>query len=192
MKGSMIDTELLTPGVKRHRLAIETDRPASGDYLFSAWRCNDPGDGPFHRQTNLDRTSLETGSSGPSSNTIGDAVVSDLAWKGTVATLFCRKSPPNISRLVVPIVIDPVERVLARWSPTHIREKRTVGFNPHSAYGDPASSISMELRISRIQTAPKHMAPGTVFFGPLANTVIAMNYRSSYHDRDYTLRRGGT
>lgn len=73
----------------------------------------------------------------------------------------CR--PSAVSRTVAALVVDPVDRVLWRWSCTHVLpEPRKAGSSePHGVYADPSPTVLAVAGGARVRASPSHPAPHT-------------------------------
>lgn len=80
-----------------------------------------------------------------------------------VLDLFKAGGPANVSRFVVPIVVDPVESVLRTGLRADVVEERLEVVHPLVADGDPASAVVLPSREPWSDTTLPHVVPGGPF-----------------------------
>jgi len=81
----------------------------------------------------------------------------------SIAILNTPKHPSAIGWFVIAIVIDAVDRMLRRWSLTHIGKECRVGVAPSLANTDAAPAPETVAFGSRIRAALDHLGPAIVF-----------------------------
>lgn len=88
---------------------------------------------------------------------------SPLRTRAAVQALLRTCRPAHVAGFVIPIVVDAVDRMLRRWPPPDMREKRGEGFSPFSADGNPAPAVVRESLVLRVVAAFSHALPTQVF-----------------------------
>jgi hypothetical protein len=83
----------------------------------------------------------------------------------SVVGLFPSGRPSAITRLVVPVVVDPVEHQVGRRSASHVGDKRLEALAPALAHSDSASPVALVIERRWPITAIPHGAPDSIF-GP--------------------------
>ena len=79
-----------------------------------------------------------------------------------IVLLNLARCPTTVTRFVIPVIINAVNRVFRSWAPSHIFKEIEEGFIPPITESDTASAIVFEPRILRIGTPLAHSLPGVV------------------------------
>lgn len=79
-----------------------------------------------------------------------------------VVVLFNTRCPSAVLRLVVPIVVDTVDRVLVVRSSPHVFEEVFVGSLPAFTDTDPTRAVVLEELVFRVRATRQHVRPGAV------------------------------
>lgn len=97
------------------------------------------------------------------SHQVGDphdlAVVYKLASVAPIKRLFWWSRPTDIARLIVPTVVDPIDRVALRWPWTDMQKEGLEVILPFFAYRHPAPSVAWIVLRVWIETAGFHALP---------------------------------
>lgn len=91
------------------------------------------------------------------------AAVSQQVQPSAVATLLKGGSPSNVARLVVPVVVDPVNAVLWTGTASYVCQESRKGLVPFVADGDSAPSVVLEIRMRTHVATRSQAAPHVVF-----------------------------
>jgi hypothetical protein len=84
-----------------------------------------------------------------------------------VHVLFVPRRPTTVIRRVWPIVVRPaIQRVLGRWTQSHIQDERSNAIAPPLAHRDASASIEVKARVTRFMATIQRRAPRTVFWVP--------------------------
>ncbi len=93
----------------------------------------------------------------------GDAIhiKSNVPITTGVSTLFCSVRPPTITRLVIPIVVNSIDRMTHRWSLAHIANKigKTIFSTPSFTYLNASSAITFISIVVRVNTPRLYTKP---------------------------------
>ena len=76
-----------------------------------------------------------------------------------VSHLHCVRRPSAIPRLVISVIVYAVNRMLRRWTRSHICKEGHEVVLPSFADGYPATSPIHKVASSRVMAAPYHLAP---------------------------------
>lgn len=79
-----------------------------------------------------------------------------------VVVLFNTCCPSAVLRLVVPVVVDAVDRVRVARSSPHVFEEAFVGSLPAFTDTDPTRAVVLEELVFRVRATRQHVRPGTV------------------------------
>lgn len=89
-----------------------------------------------------------------------------FAGDGAVGTLVARLRfgvcPAAVARFVVPVIVDPINRVPRGWLSTHVPKKRGVRVAPFLTHHDPAPAVVLEHLIRRVVTAFFRVRPRAI------------------------------
>lgn len=83
-----------------------------------------------------------------------------------VSVLNVDRCPPHVTRLVITVVVDPVERMGGRGARPQVGVKALKGLAPLRADDDPASAVVSVLPVPLVQAAGLHVAPRARFRRP--------------------------
>ena len=82
-----------------------------------------------------------------------------------VAMLLAPRRPATIPRFIVPVVVDPVDRMIRARSTAHIREERRERRTPALTDGNTSPAVTVEPIALWIQASLLQRLPGPVFLG---------------------------
>lgn len=71
--------------------------------------------------------------------------------------------PAHVAGLIVPVVVDAVDRHAWMRPPAHVIEKCLVTVSPALTYGDSSAAVISKLVLSRILASLNHAAPTNIF-----------------------------
>lgn len=108
------------------------------------------------------------------------AVVRDINIAARVIRLLRRRRPSAVARLVVPIVVYPIDRRTVR-ARTHVREERREVFAPAIADSNSTAAVVAICAIGRIAASLSHRAPNTVFRRQTARRMSVGESEASRH-----------
>jgi hypothetical protein len=100
---------------------------------------------------------------GPPMEAPGHSAVGDSAAAPLVRTLLRPRSPSAISGLVVPVVVDPVDRVLGGRPLSHVGQERLERVQPAVAHLDSASAVVFPTGAARVGAPILCAGPHPVF-----------------------------
>jgi hypothetical protein len=104
----------------------------------------------------------------------------DVAAVFSALLLNCR--PAAISRLVVALMVQSVDRMFGGWTRAHIVQKGYERFIPVGANFDPARSVILEVFVPRIVTPALDAKPRPVFRANCSAPLMSvLGNRSSWH-----------
>jgi len=101
----------------------------------------------------------------PLGHRLPNAVHCEEPTRPRVALLLFSECPSAIARLVVSVVLDPINRVLGRWTRTHIREEGLKRPLPSTADTDAAPAVEVIARMLRVVATLAHAVPDVVLRG---------------------------
>lgn len=108
-----------------------------------------------------DNMLADIGNFGPLSNSFLFRATGDVAISSPVpALLFCRR-PTAIPRLVVAVVIDTVDAVLAGWARPHVGDK-ICNVSPSLTDGDSTTTIVVIAFVEKVVAASKYFSPNKI------------------------------
>ena len=90
--------------------------------------------------------------------------------------------PPAIPRLIVPVVVNPVNAVLGRRLPAHVGQEVLEGANPPVAYLDAPTPVPAPRRLARVGATFLHGYPGVPFRAmrePMCTPICAARLRQT-------------
>ena len=70
--------------------------------------------------------------------------------------------PTNVAGFVVTVVVDPIDRQIGCWPPSHVGKKCLVGVAPTVAHPNAAPPVVMKSRMIRVAATRNHAAPHAV------------------------------
>ncbi len=119
----------------------------------------------------------------------GDPIDLDHLVPSRIPVLLSPRCPTTVPGLVVPIVVDPVERVPIRAFP-HIG-KEVVELMPPGAQANASPAVVFPGCAVAVCASLLHRRPSPVFVGPVATPAVAVSERVVGHHRHYhtTTRR---
>lgn len=133
-----------------------------------------PGQGAFQRPAALQsvqqRVGTQAASSRPLRQIVRLAVKCQAVIRALVVHLLDACRPAHIARFVMAVRIDAVNRMLARWTKTDVRQKRREVIAPFIADADAAPAVMPKAFVRWIIASLFHLAPRPVF-GRLAHAV---------------------
>lgn len=88
-------------------------------------------------------------------------------------TVLLQGYPATVSRPVVAIVVDPINRMHGRWSVAHIRQE-ALELPPTSADANAAPTIRSKFVGLRVRASLNHILPASILRCPLAFLRMAM------------------
>jgi hypothetical protein len=100
---------------------------------------------------------------GPLNKRLRDAVVGVKVRLPAVADLGAVLDPTAIARLIVAVIVDPVNRVLGTGAFSHVGAERLERVTPAVTHLDATTAIIREVVGLRIGAAINHLAPNPVF-----------------------------
>lgn len=101
----------------------------------------------------------------PFSQCEGYPVMGQVMIMARIVLLFTACAPFTITRLVVPVVVNPVKRMLRRWTVAHVFIKM-LKFTPSVAHRD-SSDVVIPQRVSlRITASGQHVGPCSILRCP--------------------------
>ncbi len=104
-----------------------------------------------------------------------DAVYRDWAHIPFIfSKLLQRCSPPAVARFVVPIGVEPVNRVIKRRANSHVVQKGDEAGVPPLAHPDSATSIFREVFVGRVFAPRFHANPNAIGRATFATNFVAM------------------
>jgi hypothetical protein len=106
---------------------------------------------------------LQPGDFRPALNCKCHPIARDKVVPSGIAGLLSWCRPSAIVRLVIAVIIDPVNRVEGRRALAHIGQKRRKGVQPLFAYGDSAPAVVFIIPMLRAVTSTLHALPRRVF-----------------------------
>lgn len=121
-------------------------------------------DGPAKSETLSDRRGGQADTARPVSNRQRFTGMTKNATHARVARLFGLCGPSTVTRFIVPVVVDAIERVLHRGSASNIAQECREVARPFNAHRNPAPSIVGVFGIVGIVTAGLHSGPHDVFW----------------------------
>lgn len=98
----------------------------------------------------------------------------------SIAMLLDRGRPAAVSRLVIAVIVNPVNRVLGRRARPHIREEVLEG-SPAIAHGDTSPAVVPVSGDVGIRASRPHAGPDSIHFGRLAANAMTV-FRSLLPD----------
>ena len=90
--------------------------------------------------------------------------VLDFPIATAIACLLFSGGPSAIARLIVPSVVNAVDRVIAAWSRPHVRKKCLEAFQPFIAHPNSAPPIVLVCPIGRVVAAALNLHPNVKFW----------------------------
>jgi hypothetical protein len=91
------------------------------------------------------------------------SAISDQSRATRVDALLPWSRPSDVSRLVVAIIVDAVDRMALGWPWTYVREKRFKGIDPFLSNRDTSAAIVREFRNSSVEASGLDPDPRLVF-----------------------------
>jgi hypothetical protein len=128
---------------------------------------------PAASEAQCERTERHVHAARPSSHCVSLTTELDDAGRGGIAGLFFWRGPSTVARLVIPVVVDAIDRVLTRRFRTHVSVEGREVIQPTVANPDSSAAVIGPLRGSRVQATALHRIPRSVF-GRLLHPVRAM------------------
>jgi hypothetical protein len=100
-------------------------------------------------------------------------------WRvASVASLFGSRSPTNVSGLIVPVVVDSIERVLRRRCATHVTKERLKALSPRGPDADASTSVVFVGPLVPVFATSSHCFPELVLLRPLTRRGLSMSSHS--------------
>jgi hypothetical protein len=93
-----------------------------------------------------------------------------LARDARISDLFFAAGPLDVRRLVMSVVVDPLEGQAAVWTTPHVLKESVKGRSPSFAHSDTSSAVVLKSLALRIAAPLNHLLPQVVFAG-LAHAV---------------------
>lgn len=122
-------------------------------------RAQCPFVGPTKSQTTQDRPYGNAKFPGPFSCREGSVAQSHWMVVSSVVSLFYGSRPAAIARFVVAVYVYAVNRVLGRWSRTHVGVEVLDRVFPSVANGDPTTAIIGVVLVSGVEAPMLHQVP---------------------------------
>lgn len=131
---------------------------------FSQWR----GKREFHRpsfiQAGGERGAFQSALFSPFDHAHRSSVVCHNSITAPVALLFAWRGPANVTRLVMAVYVDAINRVTRAWTQAHMREEGLERRAPLLAYGDAAPAVSVIADVVRLVATPLQVLPRSVLW----------------------------
>ena len=103
--------------------------------------------------------------------------IGNAAGNGPADDLFSCGRPTAIARFVVPIIVDPMNRMRETRPISHVTIERSVRFSPSVADADAPTSIPYVGGHSRIAATPLHASPDAVCGVPVGMRCVTVGDR---------------
>ena len=116
------------------------------------------------------------------------SIESDVGKVSTVARLFTARRPPTVTRFVVAVYINAVERMLGRWATSQIGEEITKTV-PSLANLDAAAPIVGVAPVPWIHAALPHVCPAGVFDATIVRSTVLYAPATLDETKPYVNRR---
>jgi hypothetical protein len=100
---------------------------------------------------------------GPLRQQFGFAPECQIAIATTIVCLFRWRGPNTIPRIVVPVVVNPFDRMCARGLRAHVFKKCLKGRSPTIADRNPSTAVPVIRRVVVVAAPLEHLLPRTVF-----------------------------
>jgi hypothetical protein len=100
---------------------------------------------------------------GPFLNRLGSAIKLYKFVRPTISTLLLNRGPPTVTRLIVTIIIFPVNRILRPRLKPHVCQEILEGVQPAIAHLDTATAITEVALVIGIGAALDHAIPSLKF-----------------------------
>ena len=97
----------------------------------------------------------------------------DIASYARVGVLRGLRSPTNILRLVMAVIVDSIDRMFVAWTKTYVRKERVERLSPSIAHSDTSPTVISEGAAPFIKTPLLHRGPCAMLSG-LTQTVCAV------------------
>ena len=97
-------------------------------------------------------------------NGIYNIFIGNVVIALSIIGLLFRRSPSAIRRLIVSVIIDPINTMLAGWSFIHVSKETGERFAPFFTDGNAFATITRVCRIIGIAASLNDIKPGNVFW----------------------------
>jgi hypothetical protein len=120
---------------------------------------------PSIKETVADSVCRDAQYLGPLGNRSRHTVNADGSVRSLVPGLRGPSSPSAVAGFVVPVDVDPIDRVFRGRPGPHVGEECLVGFKPTLAHGDPTATVVVKLWVGGPVAPRLHVLPRSVFNG---------------------------
>lgn len=132
-----------------------------------------PLNGPAATQPYIRRGRIDTGQRAPFREGPARTINCYPAGAPSVARLFGGGRPSHVTRLIVSIVVDPVETVTSRWASANIAQKICERGAPPIAHPNASSTIQRPVLVAGIETTLLNGSPQRVLIAALSRFAVS-------------------